>query len=78
MLDTRLGICQWLKGRGRTAPEQHGGWSSLQQNIFAAGNFTSFQTGSLFGLNNTFGDLDMLPMSSTISLSPINIENENI
>ena len=32
----------------------------LQQNIFAAGNFTMAKAGNLFGLNGTFGDLDML------------------
>ena len=37
----------------------------LQQNIFAAGNFTMAKAGNLFGLNGTFGDLDMLPMSAS-------------
>jgi alpha-galactosidase len=49
----------------RVVTDFHGGWGALQQNIFAAGNFTNFATGSLFGLNGTFGDLDMLPMSES-------------
>jgi len=46
----------------RIVTDFHGGWSPLQQNIFAAGNFTMAAAGNLFGLNATFGDLDMLPM----------------
>lgn len=46
----------------RIVTDFHGGWGAFQQNIFAAGNFTMYKQGSLFGLNGTFGDLDMLPL----------------
>lgn len=49
----------------RIVTDFHGGWEPLQKNIFAAGNFTMAKAGNLFGLNGTFADLDMLPMSAS-------------
>jgi hypothetical protein len=52
----------------RIVTDFHGGWEAFQQNLFAAGNFTMHDPaagGSLFGLNGTFGDLDMLPLSAS-------------
>ena len=49
----------------RTLTDFHGGWSDwggLQQAIFIAGNWTA---AGLHGLNNTWPDLDMIPMGKS-------------
>jgi len=47
----------------RIVTDFHGGWygwGGLQQNIFTAGNFSALK---LFGANNTYADLDLIPLN---------------